>query len=707
MKSFLEKSNRFSIRKITLGAASVIVGSVMLLGVGNNAHASEQDSTESQQEVTHNNTESTPTSEESEEASTSNSSQNAPSNEIEAQQNNQATNEDMIDAQNNKVEQDNFDNDDKTQDKQGTHNDLDNQQANTSSENEDKSVNDDKNETNKSSNQSDEQQDVRTSSETSINDIDNKHNSVDQHDKDNTEKDNVNKNEVNQDNRHQDSQDTQQDSQSEKNHNYSSDDNDNNEENNTDEVNDKTKSNKLDNQDNKKETQASDDKEIDKAFNDRFRSSDSSKDEKEKTQDETNSANLRETNKVESEKDGKEEDNNTTNNKDFLSSNKDNLKDDKEAVNKYIEDQDLDNDTAKYIKDNWKDLSNKELYQLLIQDFGNKQDKEKKLATNREASKRKQTAFDENSNESAFRSAKNTTKNYKVKNGDTLSGIATKFKTTTAKLQKMNKIKNANAIQVGQTLKVPSAKAPKPKKTSKTQKYTIKNGDTLGGIANKFKTTTSNLQKLNKIKKANNIQAGQTIKVPKQSTSKPSKPSKPSKSHGKQLVSKSQLQQFGWKNVSKSSVKDLNDALNEYKINTPLKIQHFMAQTAAESQLGLYTLELADGSDYEGRTDLGNTQAGDGRKFKGAGYIQLTGRNNYTAFSKAMGDKNILAKGAQYVANNYPWKASAFLWNNLKNINGAIENGASVTQVSQLVNGGNNGLAQRQQFFAQAQQIFK
>ena len=87
----------------------------------------------------------------------------------------------------------------------------------------------------------------------------------------------------------------------------------------------------------------------------------------------------------------------------------------------------------------------------------------------------------------------------------------------------MNKIKNANAIQVGQTLKVPSAKAPKPKKTSKTQKYTIKNGDTLGGIANKFKTTTSYLQELNKIKNPNTIQAGKTIKVPKQGTTKPSK----------------------------------------------------------------------------------------------------------------------------------------------------------------------------------------
>ncbi len=704
MKSFLDKSNRFSIRKITLGAASVIVGSIMLLGAGNNAHASEQDSTQSEKEITYNNTESTPTSDESEETTTSNSSQNTTSNEIEAQQNNQATNEDMNDTQSNKVEQDNLKNDDTTQDKQGAHNDLDNQQANTSSENDDKSINENKNGANNPSFQSDNQQDIHTSPETSVNDIDNKHNSVEQHDKDNNEKDNLNKNEVKQDNRHQDSQDTQQDSQSKKDQSNSSDVN--SKEKDTVDVNNNTKSNKLENQDNKKETQDNDDEEIDKAFNDRFRPSDSSKDELEKTQDETNSTNLRETNKVESEKDGKEEDNDTTSNKDFISNHKDSLKDDKEAVNKYIEDQDLDNDTAQYIKDNWKDLSNKELYQLLIQDFGNKQDKEKKLATNRDASKRKQTAFDEESSESAFRSAKNTTKNYKVKNGDTLSGIATKFKTTTAKLQKMNKIKNANAIQVGQTLKVPSAKASKPKKTSKTQKYTIKNGDTLGGIATKFKTTTSNLQKMNNIKNANNIQAGQTIKVPKQNTSKPSKPSKPSKSHGKQLVSKSQLQQFGWHNITQKSLDCLNKVLNKYNINTPKRIQHFMAQAGEETQKGLFLIELADGSRYEGNSVLGNTQPGDGKKFKGGGYLQLTGRSNYTAIAKGLGDNNILTQGAQYLAKNSPIESAGYYWY-MRNANKAIDNGASVSQVTTIVNGGQNGLPERQQFFAQAQQIFK
>src|SRR6478736_7421705 len=73
----------------------------------------------------------------------------------------------------------------------------------------------------------------------------------------------------------------------------------------------------------------------------------------------------------------------------------------------------------------------------------------------------------------------------------------------------------------------------------------------------------------------------------------------------------------------------INSTLPKYLINTPTRIAAFLAQIAHESGQFRYVKELASGEAYEGRKDLGNTQPGDGKKFKGRGLIQITGRNNY------------------------------------------------------------------------------
>ncbi|MED1094716.1 LysM domain-containing protein [Bacillus capparidis] len=97
-----------------------------------------------------------------------------------------------------------------------------------------------------------------------------------------------------------------------------------------------------------------------------------------------------------------------------------------------------------------------------------------------------------------------------VERGDTLSGIAKRFKTSVKALQSLNNITNPNLIHPGLELKVSGTVS---KLMAKKEYYTIKAGDNLTKIAKKYSTSVQRLQSLNNIKNPNVIIAGKKIRV--------------------------------------------------------------------------------------------------------------------------------------------------------------------------------------------------
>ncbi|WP_307845966.1 glycoside hydrolase family 19 protein [Rhodococcus sp. CX] len=136
----------------------------------------------------------------------------------------------------------------------------------------------------------------------------------------------------------------------------------------------------------------------------------------------------------------------------------------------------------------------------------------------------------------------------------------------------------------------------------------------------------------------------------------------------------------------------LNDAMVRNGIDTPVRQAAFIAQLAVESDSFRTFEEYASGRAYEGRRDLGNTQPGDGVRYKGRGAIQITGRHNYEKLSQATG-VDFVANPELLSAPENAFTTAAWYWTS-RNLN-QVADTAGIVRVSEIVNGGHHALSRR------------
>jgi putative chitinase len=154
----------------------------------------------------------------------------------------------------------------------------------------------------------------------------------------------------------------------------------------------------------------------------------------------------------------------------------------------------------------------------------------------------------------------------------------------------------------------------------------------------------------------------------------------------------------------------LTAAMAEFAIDTPARAAAFLAQLAHESGQFRFMEEIWGPTDAQRRyepvtklsQDLGNTDAGDGKRFKGRGPIQLTGRANYRRFGDLLG-VDLLADPPRAANPDVAFRVAGLFWSK-KGLNelADIATADSFKAITKRINGGTNGLAERQAFYAVA-----
>lgn len=147
----------------------------------------------------------------------------------------------------------------------------------------------------------------------------------------------------------------------------------------------------------------------------------------------------------------------------------------------------------------------------------------------------------------------------------------------------------------------------------------------------------------------------------------------------------------------------LSAACRYYGIDTPERLAAFFAQIGHESGSLRYVREIADGSAYEGRRDLGNLVSGDGARYRGRGLIQLTGRDNYRQMRDLLdhlGPPDFLDFPAALEEPQWAaWSAAA--WWHSRHLSDLADAG-DFDAITRRINGGTNGAADRRQRWERA-----
>jgi putative chitinase len=190
--------------------------------------------------------------------------------------------------------------------------------------------------------------------------------------------------------------------------------------------------------------------------------------------------------------------------------------------------------------------------------------------------------------------------------------------------------------------------------------------------------------------------------------------------------------------VPDTVIAQIPDVVAKFEINTPLRLAHFLAQCGHESGgfrvvnenlnysakglMGIFKKYFpteAKANDYQRKPEkianavyanrMGNgpEASGEGFKFRGRGYIQLTGKQNYTAFGKSINED--IAANPDLVASKYPLMSAAWFFNK-NGLHKMADEGASdavVTKVTKRVNGGTIGLPDRIKHFNEYYSLLK